>query len=211
VGTGAPARPAREGYAAACGEGSKTSWPRARATAARRGASTGGRDRETVLTLPTAERFSHQVSLGPLRAPGSLQNRTCEFPRIRLKPFRRPLLPDPAGAMLLLDLRDTRLQPPYPLPEAESAPGVLRLPSSAFSLSGGSSNSLATKDPSDVGSLSRPVMLQPVSAPLQRGLRFFRHLKPAHRSTRLTARPLASAEALTGDVRGFHVPLMKHV
>ena len=84
-------------------------------------------------------------------------------------------------------------------------------PPSAFSLSGGSSISLATKDPSDVGSLSRPVMLQPVSAPLQRGIRFFRHLKPAHRSTRLAASPPADAEASTGGVRGFHVPLMKYV
>ena len=84
-------------------------------------------------------------------------------------------------------------------------------PPSAFSLSGDSSNSLATKDPSDVGSLSRPVMLQPVSVPLQHGVRFFRHLKPAHRSTRLAASPPADAEASTGGIRGFHVPLMKYV
>ena len=33
----------------------------------------------------------------------------------------------------------------------------------------------------------------PVSAPLQHGLRFFRHLKPAHRSVHLTADPLSGA------------------
>jgi len=51
------------------------------------------------------------------------------------------------------------------------------------------------KDPSDVGSLSRPVMFQPVSAPLQRGVRFFRHPKPARRSTHLATRPSHDAPA----------------
>jgi hypothetical protein len=49
----------------------------------------------------------------------------------------------------------------------------------AFPPANGSSNYLAVKDPSDVGSLSCRVMFQPVSAPLQHGIRFFGHPKPA--------------------------------
>lgn len=44
----------------------------------------------------------------------------------------------------------------------------------------GSSNSLATKDPPDVCSLSCRVTLKPVSPPLQQGVRFFRHPHPHH-------------------------------
>jgi len=169
------------------------------------------RDRPHVRNAPCSPRSGHRVSRDPCRsarARGSPKNRTCGFLRIRLKPLERPLSHDPAKAMFLLDLRDTRMQPPYPS-RAESAPGALRIPPFAFSLSDGSSCFLATRHPSDVGSLSRPVMLQPVSAPLQHGLRFFRHLKPAHRSVRLTARPLASAFASMRDIRGFHVPQLK--
>jgi hypothetical protein len=163
-------------------------------------------------SCPIAAR--HRVSRGPLRAPGSPKNRTCEFPRIRLKPFRRPLSHDPAEATL----------PPQPLryalaatvPVADGKANRLPFlggrertrwprghPPSAFSLSGGSSSYLATKDPSDVGSLSRPVMLQPVSAPLQRGVRFFRHLKPAPRSACLAAHPSLGANARQGRRTGF--------
>jgi hypothetical protein len=48
----------------------------------------------------------------------------------------------------------------------------------AFPPAGGSPDSLAEKDLSDVGSLSWRVMFQPVSAPLQHGIRFFGHPKP---------------------------------
>jgi len=44
----------------------------------------------------------------------------------------------------------------------------------------GSSNSLATRDPPDVCSLSCRVTLKPVSPPLQQGVRFFRHPHPYH-------------------------------
>jgi hypothetical protein len=60
-----------------------------------------------------------------------------------------------------------------------------------------------------VGSLSRPVIFQPVSMPLQHGIRFFRHLKPAHRSASLTTRPPTAAFAAAGGIRGFHVPFIK--
>ncbi len=44
----------------------------------------------------------------------------------------------------------------------------------------GSLNSLATRDPPDVCALSCRVTLKPVSPPLQRGVRFFRHPHPHH-------------------------------
>ncbi len=54
-------------------------------------------------------------------------------------------------------------------------------PSSPFAFlpAGSSSCCLATKHPSDVGSLSCRVTSKPVSASLQGGFRFFRPLKPA--------------------------------
>src|SRR5277367_649462 len=62
VGTGAAVRPTRACYTAASGQGSKTSCPRAGATAARRGASReqgpGAGADIAVLHLPTAKRFS---------------------------------------------------------------------------------------------------------------------------------------------------------
>ena len=54
-----------------------------------------------------------------------------------------------------------------------------------FPLGHDSTDSLARSDPSDVGSLSCQVMLQPVSGPLPSGLRFFRHPKPAPPKTDL--------------------------
>src|SRR5436305_14875577 len=66
----------------------------------------------------------------------------------------------------------------------------------------GSTRSLATKDLSDVGSLSCRVTFKPVSARLQDGFRFFRHPKPA--SALLTGRlPLRE------KIRGYLVPLLK--
>src|SRR5262249_26855523 len=133
----------------------------------------------------------HRVSRGPLRAPGSPKNRTCEFPRIRLKPFESHFhmtRPGPSFSPTSAILTCSHHTPC----EAERAPGP-RGPVICVLSFGGFSSSLATKDPSDVCSLSRPVMLQPVSAPLQHGIRFFRHLKPAHRSANLTASPLVLA------------------
>jgi hypothetical protein len=73
----------------------------------------------------------------------------------------------------------------------------------AFPHFNSSPNFLAMISQSDVGSLSCQVMLQPVSIPLQHGLRFFRPPKPAQKpSANLTVRlPLLEA------VQGFHVPL----
>ena len=58
----------------------------------------------------------------------------------------------------------------------------------AFPPANDSSTSLAMKDPSDVGSLSGRVTFKPVSAPLQHGIRFFQHPKPAPPWAHLTAR-----------------------
>ena len=52
-------------------------------------------------------------------------------------------------------------------------------PSFAFPPEVGSTEVHATRHPSDVGSLSCRVTFKPVSAPLQHGIRFFRHPKPA--------------------------------
>jgi len=49
----------------------------------------------------------------------------------------------------------------------------------AFPPANDSPTSLATKNPSDVGPLSSRVTFKPVSVPLQYGVRFFQHPKPA--------------------------------
>ena len=71
----------------------------------------------------------------------------------------------------------------------------------AFPHTDGSTHSLAMKDPSDVGSLSCRVTLKPVSATLYRGLRFFRHPKPAPPWANLTVRCPGDAGSGTGFPR----------
>jgi hypothetical protein len=71
----------------------------------------------------------------------------------------------------------------------------------AFPHDGGSAISLATKDPSDVGSLSCRVTFKPVSATLHRGIRFFRHPKPAPPWANLTVRCPGDAGSGTGFPR----------
>ena len=61
---------------------------------------------------------------------------------------------------------------------------------------------LTTGHPSDVCSLSSRATFEPVSTPLQDGLRFFRHLNPAPPSVCLTVH-LPEKQA---KIRGFHVP-----
>jgi hypothetical protein len=73
----------------------------------------------------------------------------------------------------------------------------------ASSHSHGSPDSLAKKDQSDVGALSCQVTFKPVSAPLQHGVRFFRHPHPhRHGHTLRDAVPNG-----LGAIRGSHVPL----
>ncbi len=81
---------------------------------------------------------------------------------------------------------------------------VLPLPSFAFLHSAGSPNYLAIKDPLDVSLLSHPVMLKPVSAPLQRSIRFFQHPKLAQLSV-----ILAANFPCKGAIQGFHVSQRK--
>jgi hypothetical protein len=46
----------------------------------------------TDLAFRTArEKMCSRVGQGALRPPSPSKNRTCEFPRIRLKPFIRPI------------------------------------------------------------------------------------------------------------------------
>ena len=71
----------------------------------------------------------------------------------------------------------------------------------AYPHDGGSTHSLAMKDPSDVGSLSCRVTFKPVSATLHRGIRFFRHPKPAPPWANLTARRPGNAGSGTGFPR----------
>ena len=68
----------------------------------------------------------------------------------------------------------------------------------AFPPANDSSTSLAMKDPSDVGPLSSRVTFKPVSAPLQYGVRFFQHPKPAPPWAHLTAR---CPEKIRSDTR----------
>src|SRR3954454_22056188 len=68
----------------------------------------------------------------------------------------------------------------------------------------GSARSLAKKDQSDVGSLSCRVTFEPVSAPLQDGIRFFRPPEPVPPTD-----PLAVHLPLRAKIRGYHVPLPK--
>ena len=78
---------------------------------------------------------------------------------------------------------------------------VMPLLSFAFPHFNGSPNYLANKDQSDVGPLSCRVTFKPVSAPLQHGIRFFRHPKPAPPSVLPRGKP-----SQKGTIRGFHVP-----
>jgi hypothetical protein len=57
----------------------------------------------------------------------------------------------------------------------------------AFPHTNGSTNSFATRHQSDVGPLSCQVTLKPVSAPLQRSIRFFQYPTPAPPSADLAA------------------------
>jgi len=59
-----------------------------------------------------------------------------------------------------------------------------------------------TKDQGEVGPLSRRVMFQPVSRPLQSGIRFFPHPLPARLSFGLAAVLPPEGEA----VRAYRVP-----
>ena len=75
-------------------------------------------------------------------------------------------------------------------------------PSFAFPHVGGSSNSLAKKDPLDVCSLSCQVTLKPVSLPLQQDFRFFQHPHP-HRYRRTLRRAFPNRER-------YEVPTFRH-
>ena len=67
-----------------------------------------------------------------------------------------------------------------------------------------SSSVLVKGHPPDVCSLSGLAKLEPVSAPLQDGIRFFRHLNPAPPTVCLAVQlPL---DKLRAEIRGFHVP-----
>ena len=149
-----------------------------------------------------------RVGQGPLRAPSPSKNRTCEFPRIRLKHLKgrsldRTRLPDTAGQPLrYYHGRHQALD----TPEEGMHRRVVEPPPSLICSSRlrCSPYSLAKRHQSDVGSLSCRVRLPPVSAPLQDGLRFFRPPKPAPPSVPLTGRlPLRE------KIRDYHVPLLK--
>ena len=149
---------------------------------------------------------SCRVSRGPLPAPGSSQNRTCEFPRIRLKHSKGPV-PDPAvscqlestttGSLLSDCLRNTRLQPPYlrlDRPPIDGRPREVR---------GCAGCSHSRLSPSLVKTVLQALSrrstcwtwaplraghVRPVSGSLQTGVRFFQHPVP-----HLLGRPLRSA------------------
>ena len=129
---------------------------------------------------------------------------------------------DLAWAPLFLGLRDTRLQPPHLVLDSAPIDGVpfrggrertrglggLR---HLHSLVGVVHQTLSRRDTRRTWARFRVRPQGPVSAPLQRGIRFFRHPKPADRSVHLTVGPLAGACASAGGLRGFHVPSMKRV
>jgi hypothetical protein len=68
----------------------------------------------------------------------------------------------------------------------------------AFPHDDGSPNSLAKKDPLDVGTLSCRVTFKPISRPLQPSLRFFQHPTPA-----LSWASLTSRFPISGDNSGL--------
>ena len=123
-----------------------------------------------------------RVGQGPLRAPSPSKNRTCEFPRIRLKHLKGRSKTDPVVPTTGQPLRY------YPgrhqlwnKPEEGVHRRVVEPPPSpiCFPRLRCSPYSLAKRHQSDVCSLSCRVTLKPVSAPLQDGIRFFRPPKPA--------------------------------
>ncbi len=104
--------------------------------------------------------------------------------------FRQPLL------------HDTRLRPPNVAVSGRTS--EVALPSSAFPLEGGSSNFLVTGHLLEVGPLSRGAKLEPLSNPLQVGLRFLQHPLPAALSVCLTACFLIGLSMR--ELRAYYVP-----
>lgn len=114
-------------------------------------------------------------------------------------------------------LRNTHLQSPYfsfKLRPVDTVPGLLRRRRGTRRLRRGhlrflhaddSPSSLTMKDQSDVGSLSRRVMLQPVSGRLQPGIGFFRPPNPAGSWVSLAAYfPVGNPTGLPRSVYGVH-------
>lgn len=67
---------------------------------------------------------------------------------------------------------------------------------------------LATVDQTEVCPLSRGVMSQPLSDPLQTGFRFLRHPIPAQSTASLTVRLPVKLRPAT--IQAYHVPGMSH-
>jgi len=67
---------------------------------------------------------------------------------------------------------------------------------------------LATVDQTEVCPLSRGVMSQPLSGPLQPDIRFFRPPTPAQSTASLTVRLPAKRQLAT--IQAYHVPGMSH-
>ena len=98
-----------------------------------------------------------------------------------------PLWGSPLISRLSHQLCDTSWQPQCL--SAEGAHTGQRPCSFAFLPWCDSSSVLATGHPPDVCSLSGRANLEPVSIPLQDGIRFFQHLKPASPTACLTVSP----------------------
>src|SRR5262249_28379984 len=146
-------------------------------------------------------------------------------PYVRVSPhtaqaFREPLSHDPVGAQLLPDLRDTHLQPPYPLRGREgtrtSRPRHLRsLFRRFFKLSRderpvGRRLSFAA---GDVATGIRAITTRHSLLPTSQARTPFG--QPYGQSTRpcriALARTAEASPAWLRDVRGFHVPQLKYV
>jgi hypothetical protein len=116
----------------------------------------------------------------------------------------------------LSQLHDTRFEPPCGLLHKRAHQQGISPPSSVFPLEGALPSSLVTSDQAQVCSLSCGVMLpcrlahsrcgqaQPLSAPLQGGLRFLRPPLPTAPPTRLAAR--FPSGRTTGLPRSVPVP-----
>ncbi len=131
----------------------------------------------------------HRVGRGRYRPLAPLRTVRESFPSYGSSPSKADDHHRPGDRIVLTrsPLRYSR-EAAFPCGQRAHRSTVSPLSPFAFPLAGSSSCSLATKHPSDVGSLSCRVTSKPVSASLQGGLRFFRHLNPAPPWAHLTAR-----------------------
>jgi hypothetical protein len=117
-----------------------------------------------------------------LPAPGPLGTEHASFPALGSSSTKASICTSLTRELGMLPERPSRYSPVAAVHAFRQCWGRTRpvlQRSFAFPHTNGSTNFFATYHQSDVGPLSCQVTLKPVSAPLQRGIRFFQYPTPA--------------------------------